>query len=45
MVKYVTNFHERQLGGRGMLLNVCVCVWGGGRTPKFGVDMEGMDST
>ena len=47
IVTDVTKFHKSHLGGRGML--ECVCVQGfiqdfeywEGRTPKFGVDMEG----
>ena len=49
-------FHKRHLRGRGMLECVCVYVqgfiqdfefWygGGGGTPKFGVDVEGVYST
>ena len=55
MVKDVTKFHKRHLGGRGMLECVCRILhrslhfgrgWGGGGgTPKFGVDVEGVYST
>ena len=32
MVKDVTKFHKRQLGGRGVLECVCVCVCAGFHT-------------
>ena len=42
-------FHKHDLGGRNMLECVCVCrvlyrilSFGRGRTPKFGVDVEGV---
>ena len=50
MVKDVTKFHKRHLGGRDIL--ECVCVqgshrilsFGRGGTPKFSVDVVGMYS-
>ena len=53
MVKDVTKFHKRHLGGRGILECVCcVCVRRyteflvlGGGTPKFDVDVEGVCNT
>ena len=53
MVKDVTKLHKRHLGGSCMLECVCVCVQGfiqdfdflEGRTPKFGVDVEGVYSS
>ena len=53
MIIDVTKFHKCHLGGRGMLECVCVCrvsyrIWGfgrGRRTPKFGVDVEGVYCT
>ena len=53
IVKDVTKFHKRHLGGRGMLECVCACAcrilykilsfWKEG-SPKFGVDVEGVYS-
>ena len=52
MVKDVTKFHKCHLGGRDMLECVYVCrvsyrilSLGGGGTPKFSVDVEGVYST
>ena len=54
MVKDETKFHKRHLGDRGMFACVCVCVcrvsyrilsFGRGGTPKFGVNVKGVNST
>ena len=53
MVTDVMKFHKCHLVGRGCL-NVCVCVCVGfiqdfeyweGETPKFGVNVEGVNNT